>query len=330
MVHENIHYVYIHIRSDNNEPFYIGIGKDRRAWTFGRTARSPEWRSVYLNHGVDVVIYEHSLSPNEAMDIEKELISDYRDAGYDLVNKSSGGQYGSSGVIRSRETRMKLRDINGGHEVYCSNGMKFESFKDAARWLISEGVDKASNSGISSVCRGGCVTAYGYAWSKDSVPDMPSIFSHELTAKVNKETRGVKLYTCMGELFDSMHSAAKAMRSAGYSRASRTAIKKVISGAQPHVYGRVWSTVGFPDRLDEYTFSGNRGTMESKFGKPVCTSCGLSFNTITRAVEWLRSNGYPKANKGAIISSAKNTDRTAYGRKWEYSEVVPTQEEEGY
>lgn len=239
---DDIYYVYIHARADCGEPFYIGMGQGGRAWKKNKSSRSKEWMEVYSNHGVDVIIYEDSLSAKDAMDIEIELIADYRDAGCDLVNKASGGQYGSNGAVRSAATRMKLRDINGGHPVYCSNGMVFDSIKASERWLRSIGFDKASSSSVSSACKGGVLTAYGFSWSKTGVPDMPEIYGADLSRVKNLEMNAKRVRNSMGERFITIKQAAieMARRHGRTVDSANASIKSALKGRSKSSFSMEW------------------------------------------------------------------------------------------
>jgi hypothetical protein len=99
--------VYRHIRTDKNEPFYIGIGKtERRAYR--RDFRNKYWTSI-ANKGYKVEILFDDLSWDEACEKEKEFIQLYgrKDLGLGtLVNMTDGGD-GGIGTIPSQETRIK-------------------------------------------------------------------------------------------------------------------------------------------------------------------------------------------------------------------------------
>lgn len=58
---------------------------------------------------------------------------------------------------RQGDTQMK--------RVSCSNGMEFNSIKDAVIWLKSNGYEKSSQPNITACCRGRAITAYGYKWN---------------------------------------------------------------------------------------------------------------------------------------------------------------------
>jgi hypothetical protein len=84
--------VYQHRRKDNNEVFYIGIGKTiNRAYSYGR---NPHWNQIADNVGYEIDILINGCSWNDACEIEKGLIKEYgrKDLGLgSLVNMTDGG-----------------------------------------------------------------------------------------------------------------------------------------------------------------------------------------------------------------------------------------------
>jgi hypothetical protein len=102
---ENCYYVYIHRRKDNNEVFYVGKGKGKRAYS--TSGRNKYWRNVYNKAGRTVEIVEKELSEASAFLLEIELIKFYRECNTTLTNITDGGE-GCSGVFPNEETRAKL------------------------------------------------------------------------------------------------------------------------------------------------------------------------------------------------------------------------------
>lgn len=85
--------VYTHTRNDNNQVFYVGVGKhSRRAYT--KFSRNSHWYNVVNKHGYTVQITHRDVCYEEALSIERYLVSFYgrRDlnAG-SLVNLTDGG-----------------------------------------------------------------------------------------------------------------------------------------------------------------------------------------------------------------------------------------------
>lgn len=68
----NNYYVYLHLKQTNGEPFYVGKGKNRRA--FNLKHRNNLWNKVMLKYGVDIIIISDKLTEKEALDLECILI----------------------------------------------------------------------------------------------------------------------------------------------------------------------------------------------------------------------------------------------------------------
>jgi hypothetical protein len=86
--------VYQHKRLDNNELFYIGIGKtEKRAYS--KNGRNRYWNRIALKVGYKVEIIFEGLTWKEACNKEKELIKEYGRKDLNtgiLVNMTSGGE----------------------------------------------------------------------------------------------------------------------------------------------------------------------------------------------------------------------------------------------
>lgn len=105
-------YLYRHIRTDLNQPFYIGVGSDSKGKYYRahqKTNRNKEWVEVVEKANYEVEIVLDNLTKEEAYKSEKYFISYYKRLKYNgiLVNISSGGQMGKSGVKDSEETKLK-------------------------------------------------------------------------------------------------------------------------------------------------------------------------------------------------------------------------------
>lgn len=126
---ENRYYLYRHVRSDKNEPFYIGIGtkrKDRpittelteyhRAYEIRR--RSEFWNKIVSKTEYEIEIMLESDDYNFIKQKEIEFIALYgrRDNGTGiLVNLTDGGE-GMVGNLKSEETRKKLSESQKGEK----------------------------------------------------------------------------------------------------------------------------------------------------------------------------------------------------------------------
>jgi len=101
-------YTYKHIRKDNNDVFYVGIGKTKKR-LYSHSNRNKHWKNIVNKVGYDAEIIEDNLTWEEACGKEKELIMYYGrfDLGLGkLVNMTNGGD-GVNGLIHTAEHRMK-------------------------------------------------------------------------------------------------------------------------------------------------------------------------------------------------------------------------------
>src|ERR1035437_9982565 len=95
-----IYYVYAYLRKSNNTPYYIGKGKDRRAWIQHRKNGCGVWTPKDRSK---IVIMEQQLTEVGANALERRLIKWHgrknvvytdRPSGI-LLNKTDGGDGGS-------------------------------------------------------------------------------------------------------------------------------------------------------------------------------------------------------------------------------------------
>lgn len=85
--------VYTHIRLDNKQIFYVGIGNHKRA--YDKSSRNNHWKHIVNKCGYSVSIVVDDLSWQEACSWEKYLIGLYgrRDKNTgSLVNMTDGGE----------------------------------------------------------------------------------------------------------------------------------------------------------------------------------------------------------------------------------------------
>ncbi len=124
---ENNFYVYLHIKEDNGEPFYVGKGGKRSDKTKGKFRydtkhhRSIFWHNIVNKHGFDIIFLEIDLSEEEAF--EKEIYWINRIGRRDLnngplVNHTDGGE----GVSGRKHSDIDKKKISEGVLKYYENG----------------------------------------------------------------------------------------------------------------------------------------------------------------------------------------------------------------
>lgn len=103
----DLFYVYVHRKQSDNNIFYVGKGKDYRA--FSKKSRNKHWHNIVNKHGLKVEVVLNNLTENQALNLEIELIKFY---GLDnLCNMTNGGD-GVSGLKHSDKTKNKLRELS--------------------------------------------------------------------------------------------------------------------------------------------------------------------------------------------------------------------------
>lgn len=111
-------YTYAHSRASDGRIFYIGKGCGSRAHSISN--RSEYWNRITKKHGLQVQILAWWEKESDAFEHEKLLITSFRDMGYELCNRTDGGD-GPSGLVRSEEWKKRaaewLLKANVGRKV---------------------------------------------------------------------------------------------------------------------------------------------------------------------------------------------------------------------
>jgi CRISPR/Cas system-associated protein Cas5 (RAMP superfamily) len=111
----NKYYVYLHIRLDSGEPFYVGKGKDNRYKDI--SSRNEYWKNIVKKYGYDIIFLEENLTEKESFEKEIYWIARIgrKDLGYgNLVNMTDGGD-GNVNFLRKQKRRyqklIKVKNI---------------------------------------------------------------------------------------------------------------------------------------------------------------------------------------------------------------------------
>lgn len=136
---ENVFYVYLHRRKTDNKVFYVGKGKNKRA--FDKTNRSRWWKSVVDKHGITIEIVFNNLSEEDALQAEKDAILEFRYFGHPLVNMTDGGE-GMSGHKPSEETRAKRSKSLKGKKFSESHRLAIGKARSKRKGLKNSNVDR--------------------------------------------------------------------------------------------------------------------------------------------------------------------------------------------
>jgi len=121
--------------------------------------------------------------------------------------------------------------------------------------------------------------------------------------KLSEESRA-KLSASKRNISDETRQRMSAGRKSwAFSDETKAKMRKVISGR---------------------TLSENWKRKISEAGKkPVETASGIKFDSAKSAAEWLRSNGYPKADASSVSKCAKGKLQSAYGQIWRFVTLAP-------
>ena len=107
MKNKNNFYVYLHKRKDNNSVFYIGKGRNSRAYQ--KTYRNKEWQSIVNSVGFYNEFAQKYLSEEEAFKLERDLIKQY--GINNLANINLGGDGGVSRDKEYSDILEKIKDF---------------------------------------------------------------------------------------------------------------------------------------------------------------------------------------------------------------------------
>lgn len=237
-------YVYLHLRADDGLPFYVGKGRNNRAWF--KHGRNLYWQRIVKKHGLIVEILKSDLSELDALEFEKSAILTLG-RGY-LCNYTDGGD-GMSGHIKSQETLDKLRASLRGRKHSDLTKMLIGS-KSKGRIVSEETRRKLSALNVG-------IIPSAETLAKRSISLRGRKFSDEHKAKIAAALLGRKCspehtekaaaawripVNCSnGMQFGSAKWAADWLKTIGFPKAMPSNITQCCRGSVKTAYGFVWS-----------------------------------------------------------------------------------------
>ena len=175
--------VYIHIRPDINEPFYVGKGIPKRDKS--KYGRNQYWHNIVnKNNGIfkSKILFE-GLSEEDALLKERDLELNLRNKGYILVNIiECGVKAGTTGMKHSKESKRKISEGLKGH-VSPNKGKK----------QSKETCDKKSKSMLGKKVRLG-IKDSDETRKKKSEAFKGRIYSEESKQKKNEKLKDKTIY----------------------------------------------------------------------------------------------------------------------------------------
>lgn len=158
MKNENIFYVYEHWRPDTGACFYVGKGKDKRAWDM-KNMRNCHHKAIVskltsLGMSVDVRIVVDRISEETALSLEIDRISLY--GVENLSNMTMGGE-----GLRSPSAEVRAKISRSQKERFARPG-EFEKLSKQRKGRITSDETKAKLS----------ITSKGRRHSKETIEKM--------------------------------------------------------------------------------------------------------------------------------------------------------------
>lgn len=143
------YYIYEWIRLDTNEPFYVGKGKDNRAYDNKKNKHFMDIVNYCSKNNVEVCVHilDDNLNETTAYELEVWYIHDYIiNFGFNMANKSWGGEGGDIVSMMSIEEK-KLYSKKMSESLKGKNtGARSQEVKDKiSRIRIENGLSKGEN-----------------------------------------------------------------------------------------------------------------------------------------------------------------------------------------
>jgi len=198
----SVYYVYIYIIDGTEEVFYVGKGKDDRAY---KGKRNKFCEDMKKTHKWSVLIVEDELTEDQAFVLESELIAKYKNKGHRITNQTEGGD-GISGYIMTNEIKEKISE---------TSKMKWKEdneFVEKQMWHRQYGVYKSEEfrRKISMIVKGQNNPNYGNKWSYEKRNELSRKRIENGKSKGTNNSRATKIM-CIetGKIYDYIKLASE-------------------------------------------------------------------------------------------------------------------------
>jgi len=285
-----VFYVYEHWRPDTGTVFYVGKGKERRAWDSlqgrNRWHKAIQKHLVSLGLEFEVRIVVDGLTEREAFAEEIRRIAEHRLAGAKLCNLSDGGE-GPSGRKHTEEWKAENSRRMKGRKVSEETKKKISDAHKGKQWALGykktpEQIEKTR------------IAQLGRKKSQSEIENMSAAQKRRLSDPAAREVLSVRAQ----ERFSDPGEREKT------SRTTREACAKPeVRAVFSENARRRWGLIpGVPEHPEA---AAQRKKFAEKYGKKVvCHQNGMVFTSIKEAANHI---GASESGVALVVKKKRNS-----------------------